>query len=156
MYQTDFICTYKLLNKQDNTGGENGSDIDDSDIDDESDKLYQAQFLQIFDCTDGYDDKKISNGLSEVRTILENHTEGAKFLEAAFCQGLPPMLAIFASLGSKNEDKDALMDTIIRSYYGWNVMDIMHSFVCKVKNGDDVKRDDWEYIITMYRELYGF
>lgn len=152
MYQTDFICTYKLLNKQDNTGEDNT----DIDIDDESDKLYQAQFLQVFDCIDGYDDTKISNGLAEVRNILENHTEGAKFLEAAFCQGLPPMLAIFASLGSKDDDKDALMDTIIRSYYGWNVMDIMHNFVCKVKNGDDVKQDDWENIITMYRELYGF
>jgi hypothetical protein len=142
MYHTDFVCTYKkLLN--------GGSDDNDSE------SLYQAQFLQAFGCESGYDDTKIREGMKEVRQILESHSEGQAFLDEAFKQGLPPALAIFATIGG--EEKSALIDTIIRTYYGWPTMDLMHSFVCKVKNADDsslITRSDWVPVVEQHKTLY--
>lgn len=143
-YQTDFACTYKqLLNYKVCDGSNNDCD---------GDALYQIQFLQVFGCDDGYDDKKISEGLKEVRQILESHREGQAFLDEAFKQGLPPALAIFASIGG--EEKGALLDTILRTYYGWPTMDLMHSFVCKIKNGDSIEQSDWKEVIAAHKKLY--
>jgi hypothetical protein len=119
----------------------------------DSDQLYQVQFLQAFGCDNGYDDTKIREGMKEVRSILEGHAEGRAFLEEAFKQGLPPSFAIFATIGG--EGKDALLDTIIRTYYGWPTMDAMHTFVCKIKNSRVVSRDDWECVIRQHKALYG-
>ena len=142
MYHTDFVCTYKKL-------------LDDSSDDNDSESLYQAQFLQAFGCEGGYDDAKIREGMKEVRQILNSHSEGQAFLDEAFKQGLPPHLAIFASIGG--EEKGALLDTIIRTYYSWPMMDLMHAFVCKIKNsnndGSGVTKSDWEDIIKNHGEL---
>ena len=140
MYHTDFVCTYKKL-------------LNDSDDDSDSESLYQAQFLQAFGCEGGYDDTKVREGMREVRRILESHSEGRAFLDEAFKQGLPPALSIFASLGGD----DSLIDTIIRTYYSWPMMDLTHAFVCKIKNsgteGSGVTRSDWENIIKDHAEL---
>lgn len=140
MYHTDFVCTYKRLLDY--------SSFDSSD----SDKLYQIQFLQAFGCENDYDDDKITQGLNDVKCILESHEEGRKFLEAAFKNGLPPVLAIFSTIGG--EERNAFLDTIIRSYYGWPTMDLIHSFVCKIKNNDKVTQSDWESIVEQHKELY--
>ena len=142
MYHTDFICTYKKL-------------LDYREDDTDSEHLYQVQFLQAFGCEGGYDDTKIREGMKEVRQILESHSEGRAFLERAFKQGLPPALAIFATIGG--EEKSALLDTILRTYYSWPMMNLMHAFVCKIKNSDDdgsgVTKSDWEDIIKKHGEL---
>ena len=142
MYQTDFVCTYKKLL-------EHGQDDTDSE------HLYQVQFLQAFGCDNGYDDAKIREGMKEVRQVLESHSEGRAFLDEAFKQGLPPHLAIFASIGG--EEKGALLDTIIRTYYSWPMMDLTHAFVCKIKNSSDdgsgVTKSDWECLIKKHGEL---
>lgn len=145
MYQTDFVCTYKRML-------EYGSEATGSD----SDHLYQVQFLQAFGCDNGYDDEKIREGMREVRQILESHPEGRAFLDEAFKQGLPPSLAIFATIGG--EEKGALLDTILRTYYGWPTMDVMHRFVCKVSSAgehpDIVTKSDWEPVVRAHRQLY--
>jgi len=142
MYQTDFVCTYKKL-------------LDYGQDDTDSENLYQVQFLQAFGCESGYDDTKIREGMREVRQVLESHSEGRAFLDEAFKQGLPPALAIFATIGG--EEKSALLDTIIRTYYGWPTMDLMHSFVCKVKNADDdsyITKEDWIPVVKQHKTLY--
>jgi hypothetical protein len=153
MYVSDFICTYK--NQSSNYNNQLPNLIED---DDDDDTLYHVQFLQIFGCDEcGYNDDKITDGLIEVRHILESHKEGKAFLEKAFELGLPQSFAIFAFLGGgSNENKDKIMDTILRTYYGWNTMDVIHSFVSKIKNGMEVTSNDWKIIIKQYRELYGF
>lgn len=141
MYHTDFLCTYRKL--LDYTNGET-----------DSEHLYQVQFLQAFGCESGYDDAKIREGMKEVRQILESHSEGRAFLDEAFKKGLPPALAIFATIGG--EEKGAFLDTIIRTYYGWPTMDLIHAFVCKVKNRKadaDVKKSDWEEIVKRHGEM---
>lgn len=155
MYQTDFACTYKqLLNYKVCDGSNN-------DCEGDSDALYQVQFLQAFGCDNGYDDRKITDGMKTVRQILESHSEGQAFLDEAFKQGLPPSLAIFATLGG--EEKNAMIDTILRTYYGWPTMDLIHSFVCKIKKATDtgdnatslsITRNDWENIIIQHKKLY--
>jgi hypothetical protein len=142
MYHTDFVCTYKKL-------------LNGSSDDNDSESLYQAQFLQAFGCEGGYDDTKIRVGMKDVRRILESHSEGRAFLDEAFKQGLPPHLAIFATIGG--EEKGALLDTIIRTYYGWPTMDLMHSFVCKVKsadNGSFITKGDWVPVLEQHKALY--
>lgn len=146
-YHTDFACTYKQLLNYNVCDGSN------NDCEGDSDSLYQIQFLQAFGCDNGYDDAKISAGMKEVRSILETHEEGKAFLDEAFKQGLPPQLAIFAAIGG--EERGALLDTIIRTYYGWPTMDLMHSFVCKVNNSPvTVSRDDWMKVLEAHRKLY--
>lgn len=150
MYHTDFVCTYKQI-----SADESGNYASDEEREMASDALYQVQFLQAFGCDDGYDGDKIASGLKEVARILGSHKEGKAFLESAFAQGLPAQLAIFASLGSSDGSRDDMMDTILRTYYGWMTMDVMHAFVCKVVNdGDNVKRDDWVNVIKQHKELY--
>lgn len=142
MYHTDFVCTYKKL-------------LDYNKDDDDSEQLYQVQFLQAFGCESGYDDTKVREGMKEIRRILESHSEGRAFLDEAFKQGLPPHLAIFASIGG--EEKGALLDTIIRTYYGWPTMDLMHAFVCKVKNGGNdssITKGDWLPVVEQHKALY--
>lgn len=147
MYQTDFVCTYRRLLEYSVCDGSN------NECEGDSDRLYQLQFLQAFGCEDGYDDSKISTGLTEVRQTLEAHAEGRAFLDKAYEQGLPPQLAIFASLGG--EGRAAFLDTIVRTYYGWPTMDVMHAFVCKVKNNPDaVTSSDWDGVIKQHKKLY--
>ena len=138
MYVTDFICTYKHLDESS----------------EEADLLYQSQFLQIFGCENGYNDKEITKGLKEARQIMESHPVGKEFLYEAYRQGLPPALSIFASLGG--EDKNSFMDTIVRSYYGWPSMDLIHTFVCKIKNGNEIGVNDYRNILSEYKRLYKF
>lgn len=152
MYQTDFLCTYKHSLKDNDNNNDNDHDHDKI-TGYEIDELYKAQFLQAFDCEDcGYNDKKIAEGLKEVRSILEGNKEGKKFLAEAIKQGLPLHLSIFASLCGDNDD--AITDTIIRSYYGFQTMDLMHEFVCKIKNGNEVSKGDWKFILNQYRDLF--
>lgn len=59
MYYTDFVCTYKSL-----------EDLDDDD----SDTLYQAQFLQVFGIAE-YSDDAIRAGLEQVKTKADEVPE---------------------------------------------------------------------------------
>jgi hypothetical protein len=153
MYVYDFICTYKKFDKNVNEII-NNSDSEDEDDDTLSDMLYQAQFLQIFNCEDNYDDEKVKEGLNEVRKVIESHPLGRKFIEEAVKQGLPPMLSIFSGLGGQS--KDALIDTILRSYYGWASMDLIHQFACKIKKEDEILEQDYKHILREYKRLYEF
>lgn len=137
MYVTDFVCTYRR--------------IDDEDA---SDELYRNQFLTAFDCQEGYDDSKINLGLNEVKQILLSHKEGKTFLEDAVQIGLPATLAIFSSFGEQSRDGN--VDAVLRAFYGWQTMDLMHSFVSKIKNGEDVSRAQREALIGQYRTSHGF
>ena len=137
MYVTDFLCTYKQVDES----------IEDSDA------LYQAQFLQVFGCDNGYDDNKVSNGLIEARKIIETHPIGKNFLKDIVKQGLPPTLAIFSSLGGESDENS--LDTIFRTYYGWGTMDITHSLVCKIKNNIKITKEDTNKILNVYKEYYG-
>jgi hypothetical protein len=59
MYNTDFVCTYKSF-----------EDLDGDD----SDTLYQAQFLQVFGITK-YNDDAIRAGLKQVKTKADEVPE---------------------------------------------------------------------------------
>lgn len=162
VYVSDFLCTYKNNNNnqtEQNTSSNTTSNITKKYIedDDDDDTLYQIQFLQIFGCEEcGYNDDKITKGLIEVKDILEGHSEGKQFLKKAVEIGLPPSFAIFSCLGGGEKNEKLLIDTILRTYYGWNTMDLIHSFVSKIKNNKEVTSNDWKRIIEDYRNLYGF
>lgn len=158
VYVSDFLCTYKNKNnkqlKQNISSNISTNYIED---DDDDDTLYQIQFLQIFGCEEcGYNDDKITKGLIEVKDILEGHNEGKQFLKKAIEVGLPPSFAIFSCLGGGEKNEKLLIDIILRTYYGWNTMDLIHSFVSKIKNNITVTSNDWKVIIEDYRKLYGF
>lgn len=157
MYVSDFVCTYKnnlLSNDEANKNNENNKEICN---DDDDDTLYQIQFLQIFGCEEcGYNDDRITQGLIDAKQILESNYEGKEFLKAAIELGLPPSFAIFACLGGGEKNNNLMIDTILRTYYGWNTMDLIHSFVSKIKNNQEVTSNDWRKIIEEYRKLYGF
>ena len=130
IYDTEVVCTYKT--------------IEDGFL---SDEKWREDFLAIFRCKDGYDDEIIDKGLAHVRNVVKASKLGDEFLKAAWTQGLPRHMAAFVMSESLNEQNELLL---IRSYFTWPTMDLMHKFVCDIKKGNDLLLSEVQEMLSSF------
>lgn len=117
MYQTDFICTYKLMD------------------DEFTDDLYQIQILQAFNL-EKWDDNVINNRCFELYTILTNaDTIFRDIIEKA--KKNIDITNIYDSVIDK-DDKDAKDDDkiIFALLFTYDYFDLFHKCICEhMRNG---------------------
>jgi hypothetical protein len=130
IYNTEVVCSYKT--------------IEDGFL---SDEKWREDFLAIFCCSDGYDDEIIDKGLAHVRDEVKASKLGDDFLKAAWTQGLPRHMAAFVTSESLNEQNELLL---IRSYFTWPTMDLMHKFVTNIKKGNELLLTEVQEMLSAF------
>ena len=130
IYDTEVVCTYKT--------------IEDDFL---SDEKWREDFLAIFGCKDGYDDEIIDKGLAHVRNVVKASKLGDEFLKAAWIQGLPRHMAAFVMSESLNEQNELLL---VRSYFTWPTMDLMHQFVTNITLGKEISLYQAQEMLSLF------
>jgi len=115
MYQTDFVCTYKLFN-----------DIDEND----QEQMYRIQLLQAFDLTEWNDDK-INKIIEEVYfSIYRDGVFKEIFIKANKNKHINEILEIYKMNNTEIEsDKIAIIDQndiIFRLLFKYEYFDLTH------------------------------
>jgi len=115
MYQTDFVCTYKLFN-----------DIDEND----QEQMYRIQLLQAFDLTEWNDDK-INKIIEEVYfSIYRDGVFKEIFIKANKNKHINEILEIYKMNNTEIEsDKIAIIDQndiIFKLLFKYEYFDLTH------------------------------
>jgi hypothetical protein len=110
-YQTDFLCTYKLM-----------------DTEDEQEQLYRIQLLQAFDLPH-WDDDKINSTILTLYRLVAKTDEFAKVFEKALAnQNMQMLLLKFGDDINTNEDNLFLIFTFL---FNFTYFDLLHRCLCE-------------------------
>ena len=112
MYQADFICTYKLMDEEE-----------------EQDQLYRIQLLQAFDL-EQWDDAKINCCIAELLTILVPSEEFKTILNKA--NENKEIIEVLANIGlSEDYCKESSNDDIVfKMLFTYGYFDLIHWCLC--------------------------
>ena len=106
MYQTDFICTYKHM-----------------DNNEDQEQLYRIQLLQAFDSNE-FDDEKINRTITDLYMVINN--EGLfneVFIKARLNKNIIEMLDILKLSGEERlEENDIIFNLLFKFEY----FDLLH------------------------------
>jgi hypothetical protein len=111
MYNTDFICTYKLIEQK-------------SDFIDEADILYKIQFLQAFNLDD-FDTNKINNEVEQLYSLLKDY---------------PLFKEIIKLSQFYNETIDGEKMAFM-SFFSYDIFHILHSWLCEYINKKEISEE---------------
>jgi hypothetical protein len=110
-YQTDFLCTYKLM-----------------DTEDEQEQLYRIQLLQAFELPH-WDDDKINSTILNLYRLVAKTDEFAKVFEKALAnQNMQMLLLKFGDDINTNEDNLFLIFTFL---FNFTYFDLLHRCLCE-------------------------
>jgi len=110
-YQTDFLCTYKLM-----------------DTEDEQEQLYRIQLLQAFELPH-WDDDKINSTILNLYRLVSKTDEFAKVFEKALAnQNMQMLLLKFGDDINTNEDNLFLIFTFL---FNFTYFDLLHRCLCE-------------------------
>ena len=122
MYNTDFVCTYKSF--------------DDLDGDD-SDTLYQAQFLQVFGITE-YSDDAIRAGLKQVKTRADE---------------VPELKALILQHPYGGDSDQANMDMRLPLMFAYPLFDVFHLCLIDAFRTGSVSAESRDKVLHAYTLL---
>lgn len=106
MYQTDFVCTYKLM-----------------DDDEDQEQMYRIQMLQAFDLNEWKDDV-IYKTITELYTILGELSEfKIIFAKARENKNIQDILSLMSLSGKEHVDTD---DIIFNLLFKFEYFDLLH------------------------------
>ena len=110
MYNTDFICTYKLLHE------------------DEQEELYRIQYLQAFNLTQ-WNDKQISLSVTELYNTLKDNLDIKEILKRLASSS--HLQSYITLIGDKEEDIFCLL-------FNFDFFDLFHRCLCDAINKKDI------------------
>jgi len=111
MYDTDFICTYKLHNKED------------------QELMYRSQFLQAFGLTQ-WDDDIVDVKMTNLYNFIKDRSDTREIISKAKTS---KDLEIFVAL-SNNDDA-----VVFRMLFKFELFDMTHRYLCDAINNNDTK-----------------
>lgn len=110
MYCSDFICTYKLIEK-----------------DNESEHLYRIQFLQAFQC-DKWDDDIINNKMKNLYDNIKNDNTVKEIINSIkSSKNLEMLINIFG-------DDDL---SLFKLLFKYELFNLTHICICNILNKDN-------------------
>jgi hypothetical protein len=110
MYQADFICTYKLMDEEE-----------------EQDQLYRIQLLQAFNL-EQWDDVKINSCIAELLTILAPSEEFKTILNKA--KENKEIIEVLANIGLSEDDVYNKDDIVFKMLFTYGYFDLIHWCLC--------------------------
>ena len=109
-YQTDFLCTYKLM-----------------DTEDEQEQLYRIQLLQAFDLPQWNDDK-INSTILNLYKLVAKTDEFARVFEKALVN--PTMQTLLLKFGEDIKNNEDNLFLIFTFLFNFNYFDLLHRCLC--------------------------
>ena len=122
MYQTDFICTYKMMDDQE-----------------AQDQLYRIQLQQAFNL-EQWDDAEINSILEELLPILLSSSIDFKkiFIKAKENKNIVEVLTNTGLLDKDNENSND--DIIFKMLFTYDYFDLIHWCLCNYLRNGHVKQ----------------
>lgn len=112
MYQTDFLCTYKLMNKLSY-----------------QDELYRIQILQAFNL-EKWNDNQIHDTIGELYLLLKDNDEIKQIINKAKkndnINNLFENVTSFANDNGNDNDNDSIIFTIL---FNFSTFDLLHRII---------------------------
>ena len=109
-YQSDFLCTYKLM-----------------DTEDEQEQLYRIQLLQAFDLPH-WDDDKINSTILNLYKLVAKTDEFARVFEKALVN--PTMQTLLLKFGEDIKNNEDNLFLIFTFLFNFNYFDLLHRCLC--------------------------
>ena len=109
-YQSDFLCTYKLM-----------------DTEDEQEQLYRIQLLQAFDLPN-WDDDKINSTILNLYKLVAKTDEFARVFEKALVN--PTMQTLLLKFGEDIKNNEDNLFLIFTFLFNFNYFDLLHRCLC--------------------------
>ena len=109
-YQSDFLCTYKLM-----------------DTDDEQEQLYRIQLLQAFDLPQ-WDDDKINSTIVNLYNLVAKTDEFARVFEKALVN--PTMQTLLLKFGEDIKNNSDNLFLIFTFLFNFTYFDLLHRCLC--------------------------
>ena len=109
-YQSDFLCTYKLM-----------------DTEDEQEQLYRIQLLQAFDLPH-WDDDKINSTILNLYKLVAKTDEFARVFEKALVN--PNMQTLLLKFGDDIHDNSDNLFLIFTLLFNFTYFDLLHRCLC--------------------------
>ena len=121
MYDTSFICTYHLMEDED-----------------DANNLYQTQLLQAFRLEE-YNDTLIGKEVDEIYNSMKALPETIAFLKKL--QANHQLTYILQLLGGDDE-------SAFRLLFGYDVFSSMHRCICEFKNQGNITKATYEQLLN--------
>jgi hypothetical protein len=123
MYNTDFVCTYKVF-----------EELEDDEVN--SDMLYQAQFLQVFGIIE-YNSDEINAGLEQVKTKSDEVPE------------LKALILQHPYAGSEGGD----IDTLLPLMFAYPLLDVFHLCLIDAFKTGCISENNRDKVLDAYNLL---
>jgi hypothetical protein len=121
MYNTDFVCTYKVF-----------EELEDDEVN--SDMLYQAQFLQVFGIIE-YNNDEINAGLEQVKTKANEVPE------------LKALILQHPYAGSDGGDIDMLLPLM----FAYPLLDVFHLCLIDAFRAGRISAESRDKVLEAYK-----
>jgi hypothetical protein len=138
MYITDFICTYKKFEQQEETKSNENIDSDD---------IYRSQFLQAFKL-EKWDYQQIEEKQNDLFFYVKNDINGMKILEVLLeNKDKYPMLSfIFVQTDEKNNLEK--MSEIFFILFSYELFDLFHNCLIDLFNKNKISDENRDKLIN--------
>jgi hypothetical protein len=130
MYTTDFICTYKMM-----------------DCDEDKEYLYKIQMLQAFNLEE-WNDKAIEQIMNDLFLKVKENEQFRFILEAA---KISPKLGMMLTLAYQQQEQENKIDAyIFIMLFNYDYFDMFHRCICEHINEGRIKRETYEKIMNKF------